>query len=229
MFSRTITDIFFDLDHTLWDFEKNSALTFKKILEENQVNVNSNDFLAIYMPINMAYWKLYREEKVTKTELRFQRLKKTFDSLNFDVSDKLIDTLSEEYIKHLSTFNHVFPHTYEILDYLKPKYKLHIITNGFQEIQDKKLRKANLYDYFEQIINSEMAGVKKPNPYIFQMALNLAKTEAKNSVMIGDNLEADIMGAKAVGFHALHFNAHKEPHHDFCKMIDSLHEIKLFL
>ncbi|GMN10949.1 YjjG family noncanonical pyrimidine nucleotidase [Croceitalea sp. MTPC9] len=229
MFDQPITDIFFDLDHTLWDFEKNSALTFKKILKKNQVNVPIEDFLKSYVPINLEYWKLYREEKVTKAELRYQRLKETFDTIKFEVSDDLIDTLSDEYIQYLSTFNHVFPHTFEILEYLKPKYRLHIITNGFQEIQDKKLKNANLYNYFGQIINSEMAGVKKPNPKIFKMALNLTKTKAESSVMIGDNIEADILGAQALGFHTLHFNAHNEPAHDFCKMIDSLHEIKLFL
>ncbi|WP_350293618.1 YjjG family noncanonical pyrimidine nucleotidase [uncultured Croceitalea sp.] len=229
MFKESITDIFFDLDHTLWDFEKNSALTFEKILLENEVDVALDEFLSVYVPINLQYWKLYRDEKVTKSELRYQRLKKTFDAIAFEVSDSLIHTLSEEYIKHLSSHNHVFPYTYEVLDYLKPKYKLHIITNGFQEIQDKKLKKASLYDYFDKIVNSEMAGVKKPNPQIFELALNLAKTHAKNSVMIGDNLEADILGAQDLGFNTLHFNAHKEPQHNHCKMIDSLYEIKQIL
>ncbi len=229
MFKEPITDVFFDLDHTLWDFEKNSALTFEKILTDHEVGVGINDFLEVYVPINLEYWKLYREEKVTKTELRYQRLKKTFNAIEFDVSDDLIDILSEEYINHLSSYNHVFPYTFEILDYLKPKYKLHIITNGFQEIQDKKLKNANLYDYFEQIVNSEMAGVKKPNPKIFELALSLAKTQAKNSVMIGDNLEADILGAQALGFQTVHFNAHNEPEHNFCKMIDRLDEIKQIL
>jgi len=229
MFNKPITDIFFDLDHTLWDFEKNSALTFEKILKHNEIDVVLDDFLAVYVPINLEYWKLYRDEKVTKSELRYQRLKKTFDAIEFVVSDSLINTLSEEYIKHLSSYNHVFPYTYEILEYLKAKYKLHIITNGFQEIQDKKLKKANLYDYFEQIVNSEMAGVKKPSPKIFELALDLAKTKAANSVMIGDSLEADILGAQALGFHAIHFNAHNEPKHDYCIMINSLNEIKHIL
>lgn len=229
MFKESVTDIFFDLDHTLWDFEKNSALTFEKILKHNEVDVLIADFLDVYIPINLQYWKLYRDEKVTKTELRYQRLKKTFDAIEFSVSDNLINTLSEEYIEHLSSYNHVFPHTFEILDYLKPKYRLHIITNGFQEIQDKKLKNANLYDYFEHIVNSEMAGVKKPSPKIFELALNLAKTKAKNSVMIGDNLEADILGAQALGFHTIHFNAHKESEHNYCKMINSLNEIKHIL
>lgn len=229
MFKDLVTDIFFDLDHTLWDFDKNSALTFKKILKDFKVYVNLEDFLETYVPINQLYWKLYREEKVTKQELRYQRLRKTFDQIGVTINDLTIDLLSDAYIEHLSSFNHVFPHTYEILDYLAPNYKLHIITNGFQEIQDKKLKNANIYNHFDQIINSEQAGVKKPHPKIFERALQKAQCQAEKALMIGDNIEADILGAKASGFHTLHFNAHKEPHHKICPMINSLHEIKSFL
>ncbi len=229
MFRGSVTDIFFDLDHTLWDFEKNSALTFNKIFKTNNIQVNLEDFLKQYMPINQDYWKLYREERVSKEELRYQRLKKTFDRIGVSVEDQIIDLLSEEYIAHLSSFNHIFPKTNETLEYLHSKYNLHIITNGFQEIQDKKLKNANIYHYFDQIVNSEMAGVKKPNPRIFELALKNAKVQAKNALMVGDNLEADILGAKAVGFHALHFNAHQEPKHGLCPMITSLDEIKTYL
>lgn len=229
MFKEVVTDVFFDLDHTLWDFEKNSALTFEKILSQNRVNVVLNDFLEVYVPANLAFWKLYREEKITKEELRYQRLKSVFDKLNLQVSDEMIYTLADDYIQYLSSFNHLFPNTIEILEYLKPKYRLHIITNGFQEIQDTKMQNSNIDGYFEHIINSEMAGVKKPNPVIFQLALNLANTESKNAIMIGDSLEADILGAKALGLHTLHFNAHNEQPHDFCPMISDLGEIKAFL
>ncbi|MGW9687243.1 YjjG family noncanonical pyrimidine nucleotidase [Flagellimonas sp. 2504JD1-5] len=226
---KAITDIFFDLDHTLWDFEKNSALTFQKILNEKQLHVNLENFLNSYVPINLNYWKLYREDRISKSDLRYQRLKKTFDQINVEVSDELINSLADDYIEHLSSFTNLFPHTLDVLDYLSPKYRLHIITNGFQEIQEKKLKGANIHHYFDQIINSETAGVKKPHPYIFELALEKAKVRPKNSIMIGDSLEADIMGAQSVGLHALHFNAHKEPQHDLCKMIDSLIEIKNIL
>lgn len=229
MFKELITDVFFDLDHTLWDFEKNSALTFEKILSQNKVNVALDDFLEVYVPANLAFWKLYREEKITKEELRYQRLKSVFDKLQMGISDEMVNKLSIDYIQYLSTFNHLFPNTIEILEYLKPKYRLHIITNGFQEIQETKMRNSNIDRYFDLIVNSEMAGVKKPNPLIFQLALNLANTKSKNSVMIGDSLEADILGAKGLGLHTLHFNAHNEQPHDFCPMISDLGEIKAFL
>ena len=229
MFSDKVSDVFFDLDHTLWDFERNSALTFEKILFEHKVTVDLPDFLEVYIPINLAFWKLYREEKITKSALRYQRLKTVFDELKYTISDETIDQLAIDYIKHLSSYNHLFPNAIEVLEYLKPKYNLHIITNGFQEIQEKKMVNANIRDYFDQIINSEMAGVKKPNPLIFQLALNSANTTSDSSIMIGDSIEADILGAKAVGLHTLHFNAHNDPVHEICHMIHDLSEIKIFL
>lgn len=229
MYSEIITDVFFDLDHTLWDFEKNSALTFEKILAENNVAVDLSDFLEVYVSANLVFWKLYREEKITKEELRYQRLRSVFDKMGHRVTDETVYKLSDDYIANLSSYNHLFPYTTEILEYLKPKYKLHIITNGFQEIQDKKLKNSNIDMYFNQIINSEMAGVKKPNPIIFELALNNASATAKKSIMIGDSLEADIMGAKTMGFNTIHFNAHNEPQHEICPMIHDLREIKTFL
>ena len=229
MYRDKVLDVFFDLDHTLWDFEKNSALTFEKILIQHNVAVDLPDFLEVYIPINLAFWKLYREEKITKSELRYQRLKTVFDELKYTVSDEIIDQLAIDYIKHLSSYNHLFPNTIEVLEYLKPKYKLHIITNGFQEIQEKKMVNAKIRNYFDQIINSEMAGVKKPNPLIFELALNSANTTSESSIMIGDSIEADILGAKAVGLHTLHFNAHNDPAHEICHMIHDLSEIKNFL
>jgi len=229
MFRELVTDVFFDLDHTLWDFEKNSALTFEKIFEKNAIAIDLDDFLQVYIPQNLAFWKLFREEKISKADLRYQRLKKVFDILGKGVSDETINTLSDEYIQHLSSFNHLFPGTIEILEYLQKNYRLHIITNGFQEIQEKKMRNSNIHSYFDKIIDSEMAGVKKPNPIIFEMALNSANVASNNSMMIGDNLEADIIGAKDVGFHTIHFNAHNQAPHDLCPMIDQLHEIKTYL
>ena len=229
MYRNIITDIFFDLDHTLWDFERNSALTFKKVLAENNLAIDLQAFLEVYVPANLAFWKLYREEKITKEELRYRRLKSVFDDLEHEISDALIDKIAKEYIEHLSSYNHLLPNAVTILDYLKPNYKLHIITNGFQEIQDKKLKNAGIYGYFDYIINSEMAGVKKPNPFIFEMALKKAETRPETSLMVGDSLEADIQGAIAVGFQALHFNVHNSQQHEFCEMIDDLIEIKSFL
>ncbi|MEW2922891.1 YjjG family noncanonical pyrimidine nucleotidase [Muricauda sp. ANG21] len=229
MFEHRVTDIFFDLDHTLWDFEKNSALTFEKILFDHSVKVTLDDFLGVYAPINLEYWKLYRENRVTKEELRFQRLRRTFDAIGAVVSDDIIHILAHEYIENLSSFTYLVPNALEILEYLSPKYRLHIITNGFQEVQEKKLIGSNIHHYFDQIINSEMAGVKKPHPYIFELALTKAKVEPRNTIMVGDSLEADILGAKGMGMQVLHFNSNREPDHDHSIMINNLIEIKRIL
>lgn len=229
MFNKSISDIFFDLDHTLWDFERNSALTFQKIFAEAEIEVSLSKFLEVYVPLNLAFWKLYRENKINKPDLRYQRLKTTFDAIGYEIKDEVINILSAEYITNLAAYNNLLPNTVEILDYLKPKYKLHIITNGFQEVQTRKLVNSNISGYFNQVINSEMAGVKKPNPEIFELALHKANTMADRSLMVGDNIEADILGAKAVGFHALHFNAHNDPKHEHCVMIHNLREIKNYL
>ncbi|NDV16461.1 noncanonical pyrimidine nucleotidase, YjjG family [Muricauda sp. TY007] len=229
MFDHEVTDIFFDLDHTLWDFEKNSALTFAKILVDNNVKVDLDGFLEVYAPINMQMWALYRENVISQSELRYQRLKRTFDVLRVHVSDEVINVLANDYIAHLSSFTHLLPNTVETLEYLFPRYKLHIITNGFQEVQSKKLKGSGIDHYFQKIIDSEMAGVKKPNRYIFELALDMAQVDPQNSLMVGDNLEADILGAKAMGMQVLHYNFHKDSDHGECTMIDDLIEIKNIL
>ncbi|MFH4967046.1 YjjG family noncanonical pyrimidine nucleotidase [Gaetbulibacter sp. M240] len=224
-----ITDVFFDLDHTLWDFDKNSALTFEKIFKSNTIEVSLNDFISVYEPINLKYWKLYREDKISKAYLRFKRLNDAFLELDLTLDPEIINTLSEDYITHLSSFNHLFDHTKEILTYLSQQYRLHIITNGFQEVQHKKLAQSNIIHYFETVTNSEIAGVKKPHPDIFYYALELAKTSKEKSVMIGDNLEADVLGAKEIGMEAIFFNIRNEVVNHPITQIDHLSLLKNYL
>ncbi|MCG2611356.1 YjjG family noncanonical pyrimidine nucleotidase [Flavobacterium sp. SM15] len=200
------TDIFFDLDHTLWDFERNSALTFDAIFKKHAIDVDLDEFLKHYVPINLKYWVLFREEKINHIELRYKRLKETFDQIPHAIDLETIDLISEEYIRYLPTFNHLFEGAIEILEYLKPKYHLHIITNGFQEVQYGKLKNSNIEHYFSTVTNSEMAGVKKPNPKIFEFALDLANTNKESSVMVGDSFDADIEGALNIGLDAVFFN-----------------------
>ena len=223
---QTKEHIFFDLDHTLWDFDKNSALTFEKIFALNAINIDLNSFLEVYVPINFNYWKLYREDKVDKKNLKFARLNDTFKALGIDVSAGVVHKLSDDYITYLSTFNHLFDGTIELLEYLQAKYKLHIITNGFKEAQQAKLNQSNIDHYFLTVTNSEMVGVKKPNPKIFHHALHMANATLANSLMIGDNLEADILGALNIGMDAICFNYHKEVLAPNIIGIDHLLELK---
>jgi YjjG family noncanonical pyrimidine nucleotidase len=229
MENTNITDVFFDLDHTLWDFEKNSALAFEKVFEKNTININLDDFLHFYIPINLKFWEQYRKEEINQQQLRYGRLKETFDLVKIEINDDVINLLSSEYIHYLPQFNYLFEDTIEVLDYLKSKYNLHIITNGFHEVQAGKIKNSNIEHYFKTITNSEMAGVKKPNPKIFEYALSLTNVTKENSIMIGDCIEADVQGALNFGMDAIHFNEHKTEIPNHIKQINYLIELKNYL
>lgn len=226
---KNIKHIFFDLDHTLWDFDKNSALTFDKIFKLNKVEVDIARFISVYEPVNLNYWKLYRNSEIDQEQLRYGRLRDTFSALEFMVEDTLIHQLSEDYITHLTTFDHLFEDTIEILDYLQSTYQLHIITNGFGEAQEKKMQVSKITHYFKTVTNAEMAGVKKPNPVIFKHALELAQAEPSESIMIGDNYEADVLGALEVGYDAIFFNYRNDEFEPHIKQINQLKELKNYL
>ena len=223
-----IKHIFFDLDHTLWDFDKNSKLTFQQIFDEQKINVTIDEFLKVYMPINLKYWRLYREDKIEKEELRYKRLKDTFTELNFNASDTLIHKISEDYIHYLPNYNHLIEGTIEVLEYLQGNYKLHIITNGFEEVQNLKLEKSGIKKYFDQIITSECVGVKKPNSKIFEYAFEKANALANESIMIGDSYEADVLGALKVSMLAIYFSLEKKQEQGVL-VISSLTELKQYL
>ena len=224
-----LCNIFFDLDHTLWDFEKNSSLTFERIFEEMNIQTALDPFLSAYEGINHNFWKLYRENKITQIELRHQRLIETFKAIDYDFDLKKISTLSELYIRYLSTFTNLFDGAFKLLEELKKKYKLHIITNGFDKVQHYKIKNSGLSPYFDKIITAEKVGYKKPNPIIFKYALDLTASQFSESIMIGDSLEADILGAINSGMGAIHFNSHNEPLHDYCPIVKTLNEIQNFI
>ena len=161
--------------------------------------------------------------------LRFTRLNETFKAINFNAEADLVHKLSDDYMAHLTTFNHLFENTFEILDYLSINYNLHIITNGFDEVQYKKMSHSKIDHYFKTITNSENAGVKKPNPIIFNYALNLAKTKPNKSVMIGDSYEADILGAKNMGMDVVFFDVNSMTVDSDIKQIDNLIQLKKYL
>jgi putative hydrolase of the HAD superfamily len=224
-----INHIFFDLDHTLWDFETNSDIAFQTIFKQHKVNVSLEKFLNYYKPINQKYWNLYSKDKVSKEDLRLGRLKDTFDKINFKASNDLINNLSVDYINVLPDSNLLFDGAHDILNHLFPNYQLHIITNGFNEVQSKKMEKSGLTKYFKSIITSEDVGVKKPNPIIFEYALEQTKATSSESIMIGDNWEADIMGAKNAGFDVIYCNFNNEPVSESIKSVSNLIEIKKYL
>lgn len=210
MNNHQLTHIFFDLDDTLWDFRNNSTRTFEYIFKQRNLPIAIQDFITVYRPINDQYWAAYRENHIDRSTLRFGRLSDSFTALDFKASEELIWGVADDFMKYLSEFNQVFPGTHETLTYLQKKYSLHIVTNGFSEVQDRKLKKSKLIPYFDSVTCSDVDGVKKPHPQIFQSALRKAGARKENSVMIGDNLEADIKGAAQFGLQVIYFKPEGE-------------------
>jgi len=229
MLNREINDIFFDLDHTLWDFDRNSGLAFQRVFQKHKITLSLTDFLRIYEPINLIYWKKYREEQVTKEELRRGRLTDTFDVFKLRFPHETIDALAVCYIEELPVNNHLFENTFEILEYLSEKYALHIITNGFEEVQHLKLTNSGIKKFFNTITTSEEVGLKKPHPTVFQTAMTKASATPQKSIMIGDSFEADIIGAENAGMHTLFFNYRMEEVLQPYRAINELSEIKNYL
>lgn len=229
MLLKNITDVFFDLDHTLWDFDKNSEMAFDAIFKKNHPDVDTTSFIEQYIPINQACWKLYQFDKISHEQLRYDRLKLTFDAIGYAISDEAIHQMAIDYIELLPENNFLFEGAIEILEYLHQKYTLHIITNGFAAVQDKKVKNSNIELYFKTITNSERAGVKKPHPIIFEHALDLANAKKENSIMIGDCIEADVRGALNAGFEAIYFNPNRLPVEKEIKQVQYLLELKKFL
>ena len=221
----SLKNIFFDLDHTLWDFERNSELTFDFIFRKLDLEIDLKNFLSKYNPINQKCWKLYRENKISQKELRIKRLVKTFEIIQFEIQFYKIEEISNLYIKHLLTFKNLFDGTHELLHFLKKKYRLHVITNGFEDVQNFKILNSGLSSYFENIFTADSLGYKKPNPKIFKLAMGKVGANPKSSLMIGDSFEADIKGALEVNMQALHFNSHNEPIHNRCPIFYSLTDI----
>jgi|TARA_R100000479_G_scaffold85403_1_gene41526 putative hydrolase of the HAD superfamily len=221
-----LTDVFFDLDHTLWDFDKNSALAFKRVFRKHNIALDTNRFLEEYEPINLKYWRLFREDKVTKEELRRGRLIDAFSQFEIKYPLKEIDAMAISYIDELPVDNHLFEGAIDVLDYLSKKYTLHIITNGFHEVQHLKLKKSGIYTYFKTVTTSEEVGLKKPNPIIFKKALLKASAHPESSLMIGDSFEADILGAKAIGMQTMYYNYRKTKPVENQIFVNDLFEIK---
>ena len=225
----SLKDIFFDLDHTLWDFEKNSELTFELIFRKLDLEIDLNYFLSKYNPINQECWKLYRENKISQNDLRIKRLVKTFEIIQFDIKSYKIEEISNLYIKHLITFKNLFDGTHELLKFLKKKYRLHVITNGFEDVQIFKIINSGLSSYFDNIFTADSLGYKKPDPKIFEIAMDKVGANPKSCLMIGDSFEADIKGALEMKMQAFHFNSHHEPVHYRCPIFYSLSDIhKIF-
>ena len=202
--------LFFDLDHTLWDFDTNSRHTLQELylsLDLAQKGVNDFDrFLKNYLAHNEKLWERYRNGYIKVDELRVKRMWHTL--LDFRIGDEsLAQELSNKFLEGLPTRTEVFPHTFEVLDYLVEKgYRMHLITNGFEKTQHSKLKHSGLAKYFEEVITSEASNSLKPKKEIFEFAMNKAQCTTDNCIMIGDSIEVDIQGAMNAGMDQVFVN-----------------------
>ncbi len=201
--------IFFDLDNTIWDFEGSSMEAFKMLFNHfglMERGVKSLDlFSRNYHQFNNALWELYREGGISKEVLRSLRFRQTLES--FGIFDPGLDEkISAYYLHHAPRIVRLEPGALDLLTYLKGKYHMHLITNGFSEVQYTKINEGRLGHFFENVITSEEAGVKKPDPAIFQHALKLSGAQSNESLMVGDDPEVDIAGARACGIDQVFYN-----------------------
>lgn len=227
---KSYKHIFFDLDHTLWDYERNSNEALGELFLKYQLNergINSSEhFNLCFEKVNHSLWSDYNKNRISRAGIREQRFLRILNQFKIDDKD-LSNKLSTEYLMLCPTKPHLMPYTFEVLDYLKENYILHILTNGFNDVQKLKLEKSRLNTYFSTVVTSDSAGYKKPMTSIFKFAIDRAEARKNESIMIGDNLQTDILGARNFGMDTVFFNPKKEKHKSsVTHEIDCLSQLK---
>jgi putative hydrolase of the HAD superfamily len=216
--------IFFDLDHTLWDYEANSNETLVELFTHYNLQPKGVDscenFTAQFNIVNTQLWDLYDRGSITSEVIRKERFKQILEAFHIR-DEKLCADLSHDYLIQCPRKGYLMPHAIGVLDYLSVHYKLSVITNGFDEIQHLKLQSSNLLPYFDHIVTSQRAGCRKPSCEIFNFALDCNGIKGHQAIMVGDNLITDIGGACNAYIDAVFFNPEKKPHEGH-----SAHEIE---
>lgn len=201
--------LFFDLDHTLWDFDSNAKDCLEELYREFNLRsraIEFESFYQTYLGHNAILWSRFEKGYMSADELKWKRMWRTL--LDFKIADEVLSKdISAYYIDILPTRKKVFEYTFEILEYLTNKgYQLHLLTNGFEKTQRGKLESSNLTSYFKNVITSEISNSMKPKKEIFEFALHQTGGTLENSIMIGDNLDADIAGAINAGMDCVFVN-----------------------
>ena len=203
--------LFFDLDHTLWDFERNSAECLADIYETfdlKGLNIsNLETFQKEFSVVNRHQWSLLEKNLITHEDLRRRRFQETLENLGVkDLKKSFGLEINEYFLELLPKMAHLIEGAVDVLEYLLPKYELHIISNGWQDIQVNKMKSSEIHHYFGEIITNELAGTRKPDRGIFDYAIDITKANLVESLMIGDNYEADILGAINVNMDTVFYN-----------------------
>ena len=204
---KHIRHVFFDLDHTLWDYEKNSTETLSDLVYKFEINeqVSVEKFLKVYHSVNEKLWHKFNNGQVDKDHIHKYRFPQILRKLKVFVEHDPAE-MSDYFISNCSIKSSLMPHALTALNYLKDKYPMAIITNGFPEAQHPKMKSSGLDKYFDKVIISEIVGWRKPQPQIFYHALKEMNAKAASTVMIGDNPKTDIRGAEEAGLNAIFYN-----------------------
>ena len=208
---KTYKHIFFDLDRTLWDFDANSREALTDIFEKHGLNryfESPEPFVQAYHKHNELLWNRYREGHIKKETLRSQRFESALGEVKIE-NPSLAKALNEDYLKISTGKTILISGTHEVLAYLSKKYSLYILTNGFRETQLSKIKNCDLTKYFQYVFTSETIGYNKPNPKTFHWAMSSVNGRKGECLMIGDDNEIDIMGAKAAGMDQVFYNPEK--------------------
>lgn len=226
--------IFFDLDNTLWDHRKNAYLTIEELFNQQKITekygIDFESFHQVYHDINERLWEQIRDGEIDKDYLRKHRFYDSF--LSFGIDDaQLSDYFEHHFLDEILNYNELVDGAIDLLDYLRNKgYIMHIISNGFQEVTERKCILSGISDYFETITSADSIGLRKPRPEIFDYSLNLAKAAKEESIMIGDDWIADVKGAQNFGMDVIFFDVyHDNPQEAGLKVVRHLSEIKNYL
>ncbi len=205
--------IFIDLDDTLWAFTENARDTFEEMYHQYRFEryfQSFDHFMELYVPKNLELWDLYGRHEISKDELNARRF--SYPLLQVGVDDPaLVKAYSDGFFAAIPYKRKLMPHAMEALEYLSGKYRLYILSNGFRELQEQKMRSAGILHYFRKIVLSEDIGAHKPFPAIFNFAMSATQSEFRTSLMIGDNWKNDVAGARDVGMAQGYYCPDAEP------------------
>lgn len=214
--------LLFDLDHTLWDFDKNAFETLHELYLTHRLadlgDFSAQQFCDTFVTVNRSLWKKYDQGAYNQQQLRSERFSLILTQLGVTAdcvaADRVPALLADDYLRICPTKPHVMPHTVATLDYLRQRYQLHILTNGFAAVQAIKLKSAGLADYFTEVVSSDTTGHRKPHRPVFDYLLNRIGTTSPECVMIGDNLETDVRGAREASIDQIFYNPERVKHHE---------------
>ena len=226
-------NLFIDLDDTLYDFSAASQESFREtydLLHYDRFFKSFEHFYSLYEPYNLRLWHIYGEGKITKEELNKRRYSYPLEVVGIH-DQELADTFCREALGRIPTKNKLIKGAIELLEYLRPRYNLYILSNGFKELQSRKMRTAGIDKYFDALILSEDIGVNKPNRELYEYALQKTSSKVEESIMIGDMFETDIVGAENIGMKQIYFNPKKKDNISFTPtyMVTDLLQIKEIL